>query len=84
MKDYKKEIEELIQIVLKEGASDLHLTAMRKPTIRVSGELIPLINKAELTPEDTMGLTLELLGEVNKKIFLETKDADFSYSSPDL
>ncbi|MBI5140309.1 MAG: PilT/PilU family type 4a pilus ATPase [Candidatus Vogelbacteria bacterium] len=84
MKDYKKDIEELIQIVLKEGASDLHLSAMRRPTIRVSGELIPLVNKTELTPEDTMGLTLELLGEANKKIFLETKDVDFSYSSPNL
>ena len=82
MKDYKKEIEELIQIILKEGASDLHITAMRRPTIRVAGELIPLVNKAELTPEDTMGLTLELLGEANKKNFLETKDVDFSYSSP--
>ncbi len=80
--DFKKEIEELVGIALKEGASDLHITAGRKPTIRVSGELIPLISKSVLTPDETLNLSLELLSEANKKIFLETKDVDFAYDSP--
>ena len=80
--DYKKEIEELVGIALKEGASDLHITAGRHPTIRVSGELIPLISKPVLSAEDTKGLMMELLTEDNRKRFIETKEMDFAYDSP--
>lgn len=81
MMDYKKEMEDLIGITLKEGASDLHLTSGRRPTIRVSSELIPLVSKPVLTPEDTMKLTLELLVEENREKFLKSKDLDFAYDS---
>jgi len=76
----KNELQELIDIVLKEGASDLHLTALRKPSIRVSGQIIPLVNREVLTPEAVAGLVYELLGENNKKNFLEKRDLDFAYS----
>ncbi len=78
--DYKKEIIDLVAIVAKEGASDLHLSAGRHPTIRVSGDLIPIVNKPVLTADDTMGLVMEILNEENQKRFLERKDIDFSYS----
>lgn len=80
--DYKKEIEELIGITLKEGASDLHIASGRRPTIRVSGELIPLVSKPVLSPADTKGLMLELLTPEQGKAFLESRDMDFAYDSP--
>ncbi len=80
--DFKKELQELVDIVVKEGASDLHISALRKPAIRVSGELIPLVNREVLTPDDSAGIVFELMGESNKKVFLETKDLDFAYSGP--
>jgi len=80
MIDFRQEIEELIMIVAKEGASDLHLTVGRHPTIRVSGDLIPIVKKPVLTPEDTLGLTMEILNDENKKIFLEQREVDFSYN----
>jgi Tfp pilus assembly pilus retraction ATPase PilT len=46
--DYKKELHELIETVIAEGGSDLHISAGRKPTIRVSGYLIPLVKKEYL------------------------------------
>ncbi|MEK7650646.1 MAG: PilT/PilU family type 4a pilus ATPase [Patescibacteria group bacterium] len=81
MTDYKKELEELIVTVIKEGASDLHLSVGRNPTIRVSGDLIPLVNKPVLKPEDTRGLIDEILTSENKKLFAETKELDFAYSA---
>jgi twitching motility protein PilT len=63
-----------------EGASDLHLVAGRHPTIRVSGELIPLVKKPLLEPEDTMGLVKEFLDEANMNLFLSNKEMDFSFS----
>ena len=80
MKDYGKEIEELVVTVTKEGASDLHLSVGRHPSIRVSGSLIPIIKKPILTPEDTLGIAMEILNDDNKQILLEQREVDFSYS----
>jgi twitching motility protein PilT len=80
MADYSTQLNELILIVAKEGASDLHLTAGRHPTIRVAGDLIPLVNRPLLSADDTLGIAMEILNDTNKSIFLETKEIDFSYT----
>jgi twitching motility protein PilT len=78
--DYKKELEDLVLTVVHEAASDLHLVVGRHPTIRVSGELVPLVKKSVLLPEDTDGILSHLLEAQNKKLFYETKEMDFSFS----
>lgn len=78
--EYKKELEDLILTVIHEGASDLHLVAGRHPTLRVSGELLPLVKKVELKPEDTFAFARELIEEENFKLFLEKHEVDFSFS----
>ena len=78
--DYKKEIQELVDLIMKEGASDLHLSAGRTPIIRVSGELIPLMKKAVLTEADIRGFLGVFLPPGGKEILEKMKNADFSYS----
>lgn len=78
--DYQREIAELVGVVVKEGASDLHLTAGRHPTIRVSGDLIPLVNKPVLSSDDVLGLVMEILNEDNQQRFRKNKEIDFSWS----
>jgi twitching motility protein PilT len=78
--EYKKELEELILTVIHEGASDLHLVSGRHPTIRVSGELVPLVKKPLLSGDDTLGLVKELLEDHNHKLFMENREMDFSFS----
>lgn len=78
--DYQKEIAELVGVVVKEGASDLHLTAGRHPTVRVSGDLIPLVNKPVLSGDDVLGFVGEILNEENQQRFREKKEIDFSWS----
>lgn len=77
--DYKAKLEELLDIVMREGGSDLHLSEGRHPTIRVSGSLIPLVRKDVLTHAEINGLLEVLLGESNKQVFTEKKEIDFSY-----
>ena len=77
---YKQEMEELILTLIGEGASDLHLVVGRHPMIRVSGALLPVVNKAVLTAEDTAGLLEVLLTPDNIRLFQQTKEVDFSYS----
>lgn len=81
--DYVQELESLIETVIKEGASDLHITAHSNPLIRVSGSLIPLLQRPKYTPEDTMGLVSVLLTPEKKKSFLESQEVDFSYPYKD-
>ena len=81
--DYNKEIESLVSLVLKEGASDLHLSEGRNPIIRVTGTLIPLVKKPVLSAADMKGFVGQFLSEANKKILEVARNADFSYSLPD-
>ncbi len=83
MADYKEKLAELVKTVVNEGASDLHLSEGRHPTIRVSGMLLPLIKYPVLSKDDTAGLLNELLSEKNKELFYNTKEVDFSYSLGD-
>lgn len=78
--DYQKFLDELLNNLIHEDGSDLHLGAGRKPAIRVSGELIFLSNQKELTNEDMQGIIKVLIGEEKEKKFIETKEADFSYT----
>ena len=73
MKDYSQELKDLILTTIKEGASDLHITAGRHPTIRVSGSLIPLLKNPVLSAEDTEGLILSMLSEKRQKNLERTK-----------
>lgn len=78
--EHKKNIEELVDIVIKEGGSDIHLAEGRFPMIRVVGSLIPLSKRAVLTDKDMAGILDLLLTESNKKIFAEKKQVDFAFT----
>ncbi len=78
--DYKKEIEELVSMVVNEGASDLHLAEGRTPVIRVSGNLLPLVKKSPLSESDMKGFINEFLSEKNKTDLAKDREVDFSYS----
>ncbi len=80
MQDYKKELADLILSVIKEGASDLHLSVGRPPTLRVSGSLSPLIKKPFLTPEDTSGFVDCILNDIQKERLGDSKEMDFAYN----
>lgn len=77
--DYKKKLEELILIVIREGGSDLHLGASRVPAIRVSGELIFLVKHPIFTDKDMIGILGELMPKVKVDKFVEDQEVDFSF-----
>ncbi|MES2059887.1 MAG: PilT/PilU family type 4a pilus ATPase [Patescibacteria group bacterium] len=78
--EYKKELNDLLETVIKEGASDIHLSEGRSPTIRVSGSLIPLARKAALKREDTEAILSLLVTPEMKSQFAKVKEMDFSYN----
>ncbi|MFA5876939.1 MAG: PilT/PilU family type 4a pilus ATPase [Candidatus Paceibacterota bacterium] len=81
--EYKSELESLIDTVIAEGASDLHITANSNPIIRTSGTLIPLLKRVKYTPEDTLGILGALIPPEKLQSFKQDQEVDFSYQYKD-
>lgn len=79
-----EQLEELLQIVLKENASDLHLTVGRRPTIRVSGGLVELVKYPTLTADTARELIFTMLSKEQQERFLAERELDLSYAYRDL
>ena len=81
--DYAANLKKYINVIVHEGASDLHFSAGAHPTIRVAGSLAPMLKEDVLTPEDTRGFVHELLTPEQEKRFLASQEMDFAYQSED-
>ena len=78
--DYQKKLAELMVLAAQQGASDLHLSVGKHPTVRIDGNLIPLSNEAILTPEMAAGLIGSLLSEEQQEKLINEKEIDFAFS----
>lgn len=78
--DYKKELIDLIDIVVSEAGSDLHFSVGVHPMVRVSGSLIPLVKKPVLTSDDLHGFAQALMTKDQYDIFLKNHEMDFSFA----
>ena len=78
-------IDRLLDTVIKQGASDLHLTVNKPPTLRLKGRLRELKTK-ELTPDDTSALMKAITPERAQQELQEegTCDFGFAYGEGDL
>lgn len=73
-------LSELLDLIVKEGGSDLHLFAFGSPMIRVSGALVPLSKYPALTPQDTEEMLQSIVSPEQWKLFQENQSIDFSYA----
>lgn len=73
-------LDTLVDIVMKENASDLHLAVGRVPVIRVTGFLIKLEKIAPLTQADIDTITSIFFSSENSREFALKKEANFAYS----
>ena len=75
-------IDRLLETCIKRGASDLHLTVGRPPTLRLHGRLRPLETK-ELEPEDTVSLMKAITPERAQQELQEEGGTDFGFAFGD-
>jgi len=73
-------IENILDIVIENNASDLHLVDGYHPIIRVDGVLVPLSNIPELNDAKITAIGNQLMSEYVVKRFIKNKSTDFSYS----
>jgi twitching motility protein PilT len=76
-------IDDLFRIMVKQGASDLHLTTGAPPILRLHGEMERLEYR-DLTNEECRALIFEILTEPQRKLFNENWDLDCAYSVPEV
>jgi len=72
-------LNDLLNLVIDNDASDLHITVGTPPVIRVDGELIST-DLDVLTPVDTRSLIYNMLTAEQQKEFEEKLELDISYS----
>lgn len=81
---YKEDFEDLIQTVLKQNASDLHITVGRRPTLRIDGGLVELVKRPIVTPQLAEEYVSVLFSPEEKERFFRDKELDFSYAYKDI
>lgn len=72
-------IQELLQLTIKNNASDLHLLVGIPPSLRIDGSLRYLTTYEVLTKEKVEELVYSLMTPEQKELLLANKELDFSF-----
>jgi len=75
-------VAELLEQVLKLGASDLHLTAGAKPTVRVHGALRQLEDFPVLMPNETQAMIYSILTQRQRERLESELELDCAHALP--
>jgi twitching motility protein PilT len=83
MDGYKNKLDELIKLVVQQGASDLHISEERKPMLRINGDLNPVMKYEASDQEEVKSILYSMINEVFKDRFEKEQQVDFSYQHID-
>ena len=75
-------VQQLLEAVLDNEGSDLHLTAGAPPTIRIHGDLVRLEGFPKLVPERLRKSIYSILPQRQREILEQSLELDTSYSLP--
>jgi twitching motility protein PilT len=78
-----KRLSELLDVVIDQGGSDLHIFAGGSPMIRVSGELIPLSKYPAFTAEETEAMLKSIVPPDRWESFHTNQTIDLSFAHKD-
>jgi twitching motility protein PilT len=75
-------LDDLFRLMVKQGASDLHLTTGAPPSLRIDGR-IEKLEYRDLTDEECKALIMEILTDDQRRRFAENWDLDCAYTVPE-
>jgi twitching motility protein PilT len=78
------ELNEILQVALRGGASDIHLKAGLPPMFRLDGALVPLKDARRLPPEEIVRMALGIMNDYQKEKYKQTNEVDLAYGVPGL
>jgi twitching motility protein PilT len=73
------ELNEILKIALKGGASDIHVKSGLPPMFRVDGALVPLKNGERLMPDQIQQMAFSIMNPVQKARFDEFREVDLAH-----
>ena len=77
------DLTELLAFVVKNKASDLHLSSGLPPMIRVHGD-VKRINLPPMEHKDVHGMLYDIMNDGQRKFYEENLECDFSFAVPNL
>ncbi len=78
------DLNEILKVAIKGGASDIHLKSGLPPMFRVDGALVPLKNGDRLVHEDLQRMSLGIMNPVQKERYEKNRECDLAYGIPGL
>lgn len=76
------DLNRILQIAVKGGASDIHIKAGLPPIYRMDGALVPLADSRRLSPEEIGTMAAAIMNKFQKQDFEQSLDLDMSYGVP--
>lgn len=73
----------LLETVIQQGASDLHLSVGSYPTLRINGSLVPLTQGSPLTKEESAELVFSHMTDVQREKLEKDLSVDYSFAVED-
>ena len=77
------DLTELLAFVVKNKASDLHLSSGLPPMIRVHGD-VKKVNLPPMDHKDVHGMIYDIMNDGQRKFYEENLECDFSFAIPNL
>lgn len=77
-------IKPILERMIQDGASDLHIKAGTPPTIRVDGRLIPVDTEGKPSSKEIEEIVEQILTPKQRQAFEDRNEIDFAFSVPGL
>src|SRR5688572_11622326 len=78
------ELNDILAIAMKSGASDIHMKAGLPPMFRINGSLVPLKDGKRTAPEDLSRMALSIMNNFQRERFKQFNELDLAYGVPGL
>jgi len=78
------ELNDILKVALKAGASDIHIKAGLPPIFRIDGSLYPYKEAQRLTPDMVNRMAFSIMNKAQQEKFRENMEIDLAYGVPGL
>ncbi|MEL7371106.1 MAG: type IV pilus twitching motility protein PilT [Myxococcota bacterium] len=78
------ELNDILSVAVKGGASDIHLKAGLPPMFRLNGKLVPLKDRQRISPEEMSRMALSIMNNYQRERFKQYNEMDLAYGVPGL
>lgn len=80
----EKFIDQIFNLAVQRGASDIHIVQGLPPILRIQGELVRLEDHTPITKQEAEGICDSMLSSTEKEVFDTERELDIGYEIPHL